>query len=157
MPSARSSPRTSVVLPLPSSPERCSTRPGSTPAASAAPRRVVAAASGKLRSKVMDYERLAARIRQWGSELGFQAVGIADADLSAAEPRLIEWLAQGRHGEMEYMARHGALRARPAELKPGTVRVISCRMDYAIGGGAQISGPTAQDLAAPHAPAPGDH
>src|SRR6266404_7805005 len=130
MPRARSSPRTSVVLPLPSSPERCSTRPGSTPAASAAPSRAVAAASGKLRSKVMDYERLAARIRQWGSELGFQAVGIADADLSAAEPRLIEWLAQGRHGEMEYMARHGALCARPAELKPGTVRVISCRLDY---------------------------
>ena len=90
----------------------------------------------------MDYERLAARIRQWGSELGFQAVGIADADLSAAEPRLIEWLAQGRHGEMEYMARHGALRARPAELKPGTVRVISCRMDYATGAADEIPAPT---------------
>ena len=48
----------------------------------------------------------------------------------AAEPRLLEWLAQGWHGEMEYMARHGALRARPAELMPGTLRVISCRMDY---------------------------
>src|SRR5258706_5982393 len=152
MPRARSSPRTSVVLPLPSSPERCSTRPGSTRAASAAPSRAVAAASGKLRSKVMDYERLAARIRQWGSELGFQAVGIADADLSAAEPRLIEWLAQGRHGEMEYMARHGALRARPAELKPGTVRVISCRMDYAIGGAAEISAPPAEAYVARHAP-----
>jgi epoxyqueuosine reductase len=57
-------------------------------------------------------------------------VGIADADLSAAEPRLLEWLARGWHGEMEYMARHGALRARPAELKPGTLRVICCRMDY---------------------------
>jgi epoxyqueuosine reductase len=78
----------------------------------------------------MDYGALAQRIRQWGAELGFQAVGIADADLSAAEPRLLEWLAQGRHGEMEYMARHGALRARPAELKPGTLRVISCRMGY---------------------------
>ncbi|HYR36480.1 MAG TPA: tRNA epoxyqueuosine(34) reductase QueG [Burkholderiales bacterium] len=81
----------------------------------------------------MDYERLAAQIRRWGAELGFQGVGIADADLSAAEPRLLDWLAQGRHGEMEYMAHHGALRARPAELKPGTVRVISCRMDYATG------------------------
>jgi len=78
----------------------------------------------------MDYAALAQRIRQWGGELGFQAVGIADADLSAAEPRLLEWLAQGRHGEMEYMARHGALRARPAELRPGTLRVISCRMGY---------------------------
>src|SRR5262249_6142477 len=57
--------------------------------------------------------------------------GIADGDLSVAEPRLLEWLAQGWHGEMEYMARHGALRARPAELKPGTLRVISCRMNYA--------------------------
>jgi len=79
----------------------------------------------------MDYATLAQRIKQWGTELGFQAVGIADADLSAAEPRLLDWLARGWHGEMEYMARHGALRARPAELKPGTLRVISCRMDYA--------------------------
>ena len=74
------------------------------------------------------------RIRSWGQELGFEGVGIADADLSAAEPRLLDWLAQGRHGEMEYMARHGALRARPAELKPGTLRVISCRMSYAATG-----------------------
>jgi len=81
----------------------------------------------------MDYAALAERIREWGRSLGFQAVGIADGDLSAAEPRLLEWLSHGRHGEMEYMARHGALRARPAELKPGTLRVISCRMDYAVG------------------------
>jgi epoxyqueuosine reductase len=78
----------------------------------------------------MDYSALAQRVKQWGLEVGFQAVGITDADLSAAEPRLLGWLDQGWHGEMEYMARHGALRARPAELKPGTVRVISCRMDY---------------------------
>src|SRR5215510_14623034 len=117
---ARSSPRTSVVLPAPRSPEMKSTRPGATPAANASPRRSVDSASGNLSS----------RIKQWGYELGFQAVGIADADLSDAEPRLLAWLAQGWHGEMEYMARHGALRARPAELKPGTLRVISCRMDY---------------------------
>src|SRR5438132_8790015 len=109
------------------------------PAASAAPSRAVAAASGNLRSKVMDYQRLAERIRHWGLELGFQAVGIADADLSAAEPRLLDWLAQGRHGEMEYMARHGALRARPAELHPGTLRVISCRMGYLNGPSQEIS------------------
>jgi epoxyqueuosine reductase len=107
------------------------TRPGATPAASASPSRSVAAASGNLRSSGMDYAALAQNIKLWGVELGFQAVGIADADLSAAEPRLLEWLAQGWHGEMEYMARHGALRARPGELKPGTLRVISCRMDYA--------------------------
>jgi epoxyqueuosine reductase len=91
----------------------------------------VAASSGKLTTiDDMDYAALAQRIKQWGGELGFQAVGIADADLSAAEPRLLEWLAKGWHGEMEYMARHGALRARPADLHPGTLRVISCRMDY---------------------------
>jgi epoxyqueuosine reductase len=78
----------------------------------------------------MDHFSLAKSIKAWGAELGFQAVGIAEADLSAAEPRLLEWLAQGWHGEMEYMGRHGALRARPAELTPGTLRVISCRMDY---------------------------
>ena len=97
-----------------------STLPGATPAANASPRRRVDASLGSLSSS----------IKRWGRELGFQAVGIADADLSAAEPRLLEWLARGWHGEMEYMARHGALRARPAELKPGTLRVISCRMDY---------------------------
>jgi len=78
----------------------------------------------------MDYGALAERIKRWGGELGFQAVGIADTDLNAAENRLGEWLGKGWHGEMDYMARHGALRARPAELVPGTVRVISCRMDY---------------------------
>ncbi|HYD56882.1 MAG TPA: QueG-associated DUF1730 domain-containing protein, partial [Burkholderiales bacterium] len=78
----------------------------------------------------MDYAALAQRIKQWGAELGFGGVGIADADLAAAEPRLLEWLSRGWHGEMEYMARHGSLRARPAELHPGTLRVISCRLDY---------------------------
>jgi len=73
---------------------------------------------------------LADQIKQWGAELGFQAVGIADVDLSAAEGRLAGWLGMGWHGEMDYMARHGELRSRPADLVPGTVRVISCRMDY---------------------------
>jgi epoxyqueuosine reductase len=78
----------------------------------------------------MDHAALAQRIKHWGRELGFQGVGIASADLASAEPRLLDWLGKGWHGEMQYMARHGALRARPAELKPGTLRVISCRMDY---------------------------
>jgi epoxyqueuosine reductase len=73
---------------------------------------------------------LADRIKQWGAELGFQAVGIAGVDLSAAGGRLAEWLGMGWHGEMDYMARHAGLRAQPAQLVPGTVRVISCRMDY---------------------------
>lgn len=73
---------------------------------------------------------LAARIRQWGAELGFGAVGIADVDLSDAEAGLQQWLDAGFHGRMDYMARHGMKRARPAELVPGTLRVISARMDY---------------------------
>jgi epoxyqueuosine reductase len=78
----------------------------------------------------VDYAALAQRIKAWGLELGFQATGIADCDLSAAEPRLLDWLERGWHGEMEYMARHGSLRARPQELHPGTVRVVTCRMNY---------------------------
>jgi len=77
-----------------------------------------------------DWAALAARIRDWGRELGFAATGIADTDLSAEETRLIAWLAAGRHGAMHYMARHGATRARPAELVPGTLRVITARMHY---------------------------
>jgi epoxyqueuosine reductase len=77
-----------------------------------------------------DLAPLAAAIKAWGRELGFQAVGIAQVDLGAAESRLADWLACGFHGEMDYMARHGARRARPAEVVPGTVRVISARMDY---------------------------
>ena len=73
---------------------------------------------------------LAAAIKTWGRELGFQQVGIADVDLDEAEARLLDWLAAGFHGAMSYMARHGVKRSRPAELVPGTVRVISARMDY---------------------------
>ena len=77
-----------------------------------------------------DYALLANTIKAWGQELGFQAIGIADIDLAAAEVGLTEWLAAGFHGEMDYMARHGLKRARPAELRPGTLRVISARMNY---------------------------
>jgi epoxyqueuosine reductase len=81
-------------------------------------------------SATRDLAPLAATIKAWGRELGFQAIGIADAGLEAAERGLAEWLAAGFHGEMDYMARHGTARSRPAELVPGTVRVISARMDY---------------------------
>jgi epoxyqueuosine reductase len=77
-----------------------------------------------------DYARLAARIKRWGRALGFQQIGVADPDLGLAEARLMRWLAQGRHGRMGYMARHGTRRSRPAELEPGTLRVICARMDY---------------------------
>lgn len=73
---------------------------------------------------------LAANIKNWGQKLGFQQVGITDTDLSRAETSFLNWLSHGHQGEMEWMARHGSLRSRPAELVPGTVRVISVRMDY---------------------------
>ena len=77
-----------------------------------------------------NYQALASQIKQWGAELGFQAVGISDTRLGEAETRLHQWLAQGYHGAMDYMAKHGSKRSRPAELIPGTVRVISVRMNY---------------------------
>ena len=73
---------------------------------------------------------MASDIRDWARELGFQAVGIADTELDEHEARLLSWLDAGRHGEMDYMARHGTRRTRPADLVPGTTRVISVRMDY---------------------------
>lgn len=77
----------------------------------------------------MDYVALAAKIRAWAHELGFHAVGISDTDLASAENGLQEWLALGLHGDMDYMAKHGTKRCRPAELLPGTLRVISLRMN----------------------------
>ncbi len=73
---------------------------------------------------------LAASIRHWGLELGFQQVGIAAVTIPDDEDRLMRWLELGRHGAMEYMPRHGRTRARPQELVPGTIRIISARMDY---------------------------
>src|SRR5512134_1317167 len=81
---------------------------------------------------VTDFDALARAIKDWGRELGFQKVGIAGVDLAADELRLEGWLAQGRHGSMQYMQRHGTRRTRPAELVPGTLRVVSARMDYRV-------------------------
>ena len=77
-----------------------------------------------------DYAALAERIRQIAAELGFQQVGISQPDIGAHEQRLQQWLDAGYHGEMEWMASHGSKRTRPAELVPGTERIISVRMDY---------------------------
>nr|AHN97921.1 iron-sulfur cluster-binding protein [uncultured bacterium lac153] len=74
---------------------------------------------------------LAAQIRALAGELGFQRVGIAGVDLSADEGHLRDWLTKGLYGSMDWMARHGDKRSRPAELIPGTVRVISVGLDYA--------------------------
>ncbi|MEO8809095.1 MAG: tRNA epoxyqueuosine(34) reductase QueG [Rhodanobacter sp.] len=77
-----------------------------------------------------DYVTLASDIKRWAIELGFAEAGISGTDLGADEQHLQSWLDHGHHGEMEYMARHGTRRTRPAELEPGTQRVISVRMDY---------------------------
>jgi epoxyqueuosine reductase len=76
------------------------------------------------------YAALAARIRTWAHELGFQDIGISDTDLTVAEAGLLQWLEQGMHGEMDYMAKHGVKRSRPNQLVPGTLRVISLLMNY---------------------------
>jgi len=81
-------------------------------------------------STTIDYAALARDIKQWARELGFADAGISGVALGEDERHLDRWLADGHHGEMDYMARHGAKRARPAELEPGTQRVISVRMDY---------------------------
>jgi len=73
---------------------------------------------------------LVGRIREWGRALGFDEIGVAGTDLADDEARLLAWLAAGRHGTMDYMARHGARRARPGELVAGTVSVITGRIDY---------------------------
>ena len=65
-----------------------------------------------------------------GKDLGFTKLGVADTGLAEDEARLTRWLSAGRHGEMAYMERHGPKRSRPEQLVPGTVRVISARMDY---------------------------
>jgi epoxyqueuosine reductase len=70
------------------------------------------------------------QVQAWARELGFSQIGVAGVDLSSAEPGLLAWLSQGFHGDMAYMAHHGLKRARPAELVPGTVSVITARMDY---------------------------
>jgi epoxyqueuosine reductase len=78
----------------------------------------------------INYPALVEKIKSWAEELGFSQVGISDIDLSKHEQALEQWLAKGYHGNMDYMARHGLMRARPAELELGTIRAISVRLDY---------------------------
>jgi epoxyqueuosine reductase len=78
----------------------------------------------------IDLHSLSQQIKRWAHELGFQHCGVSDCDLSEAEGHLHHWLQRQFHGEMDYMARHGRKRSRPAELHPGTLRILSLRMDY---------------------------
>src|SRR3954469_6228732 len=74
---------------------------------------------------------LLARLEGWARELGFSQIGVAEVDLGdEAESGLRAWLEAGFHGSMRYMAAHGMKRARPAELQPGALRIITARMDY---------------------------
>jgi epoxyqueuosine reductase len=77
-----------------------------------------------------DPAALLEQVRVWARALGFSQIGVAGIDLTSAEPGLLAWLEAGFHGGMAYMARHGLKRARPGELVPGTLSVISARMDY---------------------------
>ena len=74
--------------------------------------------------------QLAADIKRWGCELGFAEIGISDTDLTSAEAEHQAWIKKGFHGDMDYMAKHGVKRTRPADLVPNTVRVIIARLDY---------------------------
>ena len=103
-----------------------------------------------------DWIALKEKIRRWGAALGCGAVGFAGVDLAEAEQGLLDWLAADYHGAMDYMARHGIKRARPAELVAGTQCVITCRMDYLAGtcrpaSADHVGPPRSQNrLAAPH-------
>jgi epoxyqueuosine reductase len=89
-----------------------------------------AGAEGAAPGRGGDPAALLEQVRGWARSLGFSQIGVAGIDLSAAEPGLLAWLEAGFHGGMDYMARHGLKRARPAELVPGTLSVITARMDY---------------------------
>lgn len=78
----------------------------------------------------MDLSRITTDLKQWSKALGFDSIGIAKPELAADEAHLLRWLQDGRHGTMAWMPRHGRKRARPAQLVPGTVRIISVRMNY---------------------------
>ena len=78
----------------------------------------------------VDVDSLARSIKAWGKAMGFDAIGITGTDLSQEEAHLLAWLDADCHGDMDYMAKHGVKRARPASLIPGTLSVISARLSY---------------------------
>ena len=80
--------------------------------------------------RAIDFQALKGELAAAARALGFGALGVAPLDIPADEQHLLRWLADGFHGEMHYMQRHGLMRSRPAELAPGSVRVLSARLDY---------------------------
>lgn len=83
-----------------------------------------------MNAQIADYSKLAQQIKCWAKEIGFDEVGITDTQLDEHETHLMNWLADGWHGEMEYMSSHGTKRSRPEKLMPGTIRIISTRINY---------------------------
>lgn len=81
---------------------------------------------------------LVEKMRVWAAELGFAELRVSDIQIAGAEERLVHWLSKGYHGEMHYMAAHGLKRCHPEQIVPGTVRVVSVRMDYLSGNGPQV-------------------
>src|SRR2546430_2294129 len=77
-----------------------------------------------------DLHALRGELSERARALGFDALGVASVDIPEDERHLLKWLGDGFHGEMHYMQRHGLMRSRPQQLHPGTVRVVSARMDY---------------------------
>ena len=88
------------------------------------------AETGGRKRDAINFVALASNIKRWGQELGFAQIGISRADVSAATPEMLRWLELGRHGEMDYMVKHAALRADPPALVPGTLTVIAARLPY---------------------------
>lgn len=82
------------------------------------------------KNTTIDLNQLATEIKSWAPAFGFQEIGITDIDLTVPSQRLQNWLDQGWHGSMDYMAKHGSKRSHPAELIPGTLRIIVARMNY---------------------------
>jgi epoxyqueuosine reductase len=82
------------------------------------------------RSREIDLPSVKRVLAAEARALGFDALGVASIELEDDEQRLIAWLDAGFHGEMDYMRRHGSMRSRPQELSPGTIRVVSFRMNY---------------------------
>ena len=83
-----------------------------------------------MNQRTIDFTTLTQNIKAWGKELGFDEIGITNIELNEHETHLMNWLAEGYHGEMQYMHEHGTKRSRPDDLVPGTVRIISTRMNY---------------------------
>lgn len=83
-----------------------------------------------MNSSSTDFSKLAQDIRAWSKELGFDEIGITDTELDKHETHLMNWLAAGYHGKMHYMDQHGTKRSRPEQLIPGTIRIISTRINY---------------------------